>query len=244
MTTLPATRRSVYLLSFAYWSAIAIIVILLGAAQGLVQWTLAREQHERGVAAQIATQELRTQRMYFNALFLQNPAPGTDYSVLTARLAADEPAWEATQQAMYSGSDALGIEPGDFSASSLAVIAGERNGFEHMQAAYRHALALEESAHFASPDEVRPDIVVIYEDEPAYLSSLVTIYNDETSAADDLVNLVRLIELVLFCATLAVMTCEVLLVVRPAFKSLNEALHDFNQALANKTPDGDAAPHQ
>lgn len=245
----PLTQRALRLLAFAYMSAIVVALLLLGAAQGLVQWSLAREQHERQVAAQVNAQALRTQRMYLAALFLQNPrGSGTDYNALTARLEVDEPTWEAVQAAMDDGggTEFAGMSSADFSASSQAVLARERAGFERMRAAYRHALALEAAGHPASPDAVRPDIVVIYQGEGAYLASLVAVYTDETSAADDLLAHVRLIEFVLFCATLAVVACEVLLVVRPALKLLAGQLHDFETLLAARaappSPDEEEAP--
>lgn len=227
------TRRSIRLLTFAYASALTVLLFLLISGQTIIQMTLSQEIHERAVAAQIDQQELRTQRMYNKALFLQNPkGSGTNYTALYHAVEADEPTWERVQHALYSGDAGLGISPADFSPSVFSIVTKEEPGYLLMQAAYRHALLLEQRDHPASPDTVRPDIVTIYLQEPAYLQSLVTLYTGFSAQADSQVAFIRTTEAVLFVLALLVLCAEVLFVVRPALWQLHQRLDTIAAIMA------------
>lgn len=229
------TRGALRMLIFAYASAVIVALLLLFSAQGLIQWTLAREIHLRSVAAQINAQEIRTQRMFYNVLLLQNPTGhGIDYNAIAALVAADEPTWAATQQAMYAPSALIGLVPGDFDAPAQAVLAREQAGFLKMEAAYARVLAMENAGHPASPDAVRPDVGRIYLAEGPYLNALIAIYTDDVASADSLINVVRIIEIALFVATLLTISCEVVFVVRPALRQIEDQMTQMEQAIHNK----------
>jgi len=222
MIEAPVTRRSIRILIASYASALAIIVMLLVGSQALTQATLRQEVHDRMVAQQIEAQELRTQRMIYNVVLLQNPTGhGTDYVGLYHSVKADETVWEAVQNAMYQSGSPIDISPGDFSPTALSTIAKAKPSFLSMVAAFHRVFAAEAKDNPASPEVVRPDVGLIYLAEPAYLQSLVSVYSDLTLAADDRVSEIQKGEAVLFVVTVLVLTVEALFIVRPAIGSLS-----------------------
>jgi hypothetical protein len=223
MRDAPLSRRSIRLLIFSYVSALSIILLLLISGQTLIQLTLIHEQHQRTVAALINAQELRDQRMFYNVILLQNPeGNGVDYQAINMLVKADETTWEATQNAMYTGNAALGIAPADFSSAALARIAKARPGFLVMETAYRHIFLLEQQRPQVASATVRPFVDTIYLADASYLQSLIAVYSDLVSQADQQVGFVREIEEILFALTVLVMLCEALLVVRPAIAQLQK----------------------
>lgn len=222
---MPLTKRTMRTIVISYGTAAAIILILLFSAQIIIQLALMQEQHNRYVASQINQQEIRTRRMYRNAINLQNPAPGLDYKKITKDLETDAVAWEETQNAMYVGGTSLGLNPSDFSDGSVqALNKGKPHYIVMRDALHRIFLAEDKEEKGASPDIVRNDVGIFFNAEPIFFQSLIDTYDSFAKQADQQVVNVRFTEIILCALTFLVLCAEALFVIRPAMIYLNNHL--------------------
>lgn len=212
---MPLTKSAIRTLMISYISAVVLILFLLIASQGLIQYSLYRGQVERVEAAQINAQVVLTQRMLRNVIFLQNPAPNTDYVAYTKAVETQDITWEQTQKDI----DATGLFHG-------------QAHYSEMQTALHRILLLEHATEKpAPPDKVRPDVGIFFLHENAYIDALIATYAGLTQQADNRVSLVRVLEIVLFTLTVMVIIGEVLLVVRPATRQMNEAVRMLGEQM-------------
>lgn len=211
-------------LFFAYISAVIIIALLLTASQLIIQATLFAEVSSRDQATVLNQQELRTQRLLRNSLLLLSRTD--DHTVPMAELNQDIPAWQQTEQDLERS----------LSTEHAARLAGAKDDYNKMRDALLTLTAEEKKS---SPDQAKvvQSIATVFYSQRAYLGTLVTIYSLLSQAADDDVARVRIIELVIYAASLIVLIVEALVVIRPAladYKRTLEMLEKVSQEQAKK----------
>jgi len=224
MPNSPITKQSVRLLVISYISSVSIVAFLLVSAQVLIQLVLLQEVHTRSIASTINGQELRTQRMFYNIILLQSPGGVASYAALTKTVAADATLWEQTQSAMYSDSS-------NYPATAIAALQKGKTDYIAMHDALTRIFAIEKTNPPNSFDLVRPDVGVFYIHESPYLQSLISTYTDLAKSADDYVQSVRVLEIVLFVLMILTLVLEARLVAAPAIRHLNDHLRTLAHTL-------------
>lgn len=216
----------------SYISAVIMMVIVLASAQALIQYTLYREVQSRGVAGTINLQELRTQLLLRNSILLLTDTP--DHAQEIQQLSGTLAKWEAVQDAIYSGNDALNIHQADFPQDGLTAVLKVRPNYNLMDATLHHLLFLESDPK-TNERAIIKDVLTIFSQEIIVLPGLNTLFNDMTLAADADVTQVRFIEIALFALALLTMTVEIVFVIRPAHHRLKFQVGQLNAYVAATT---------
>lgn len=225
-------RVSLRQLKISYFISVFVIIALLMITQVIIQLTLRQDIHVRSLTQQVNAQELRTERMFYNIILLQNPpGHGVDYAGLTQEIESDVPAWEAFQNALYTGNFALGISLSDFSSVEQAAIGDAKPKYISMDLALHRVLLAEKTQNDSTPDKVRNDVDIFYLGESAYLQSLVTIYTNLVAETDAQVIHIQLAEISLFTLSILTVLAEYLFVVRPGTKSVQDAFGKLQEAI-------------
>lgn len=223
-------------LRISYLGSVFFIAFFLLLNQIIIQFALYQEIQQRNVAGLVNDQELRTQRMFYNVLLLQNPTGyGINYMSIYQLVKQDESVWESTQNAMYISNPSIGLSPDDFSSNAITILMKEQPGYFQLRQAYLHIFALEQLNHPASPDSVRPDVDTIYIGEGKYLQSLVTVYSDLTNQADEKVAHIQLAEITLCTVSFLTLFLEYFFVARKALIFVEKGFQDLDGAISTFT---------
>lgn len=200
---------------FSYGSAVAIILMLITCAQIAIQLTLRAEIDTRETATLLNRLELRTQRILRSSLLLLAPNP-MDPTINPLRvdpasqLTSDLVFVQQTQETLAQRETSIGVQ---IRALSKDYQAMEGSG---------HSLL----AAYTKKDKksmvtyLRP----LFEHEQKYLTGIFMTWTSLTQQADDLVNSVRVLELVIYVASLLVVAYEVFGIVRPTEKAREDEI--------------------
>lgn len=203
---------------FAYTSAVAIIVILLVAAQLLIQASLMQETQARTYALAVGTQALRVQSLEQDVWNLLDKTQDAGQNVLSFK--TGEIAWETVHKQI----NGFSLAPDQVQRlQALAPV------FASLKSAYHTILSIEDdnprpitAMNAADKTVFANAFKVIFYSTPPDLRGLVYINQSLNFQADTYVVQVRIIEASLFLLSLLTILSEWVFVIRPANKRLRQ----------------------
>lgn len=205
-------------LKVAYLTAFCLIALLSTTKQVIIQYALAHELFLRSYANLLGDQALHSQRIQRNTLLLlaSGVHTGEDSEIATdlATLEANHARFSSDDYRDYSA----------FVQGQLPKQSGP-SPYTQLDTAARKLLTIE-GKHL--PDKARlkaevPLITTIFYSEKAHLTLIEQSINIVNDNIDTFIHRIQIIELLFWTLTALTLSCEGLLVVRPALRELNKA---------------------
>lgn len=206
-------------LKFVYISAVAIILLLITLSQIAIQYTLYEETVTRDLATQLSRQELRSQRILRNSLLLltANPMDKTLNPLQVdpvAQLKDDLSFVEQTHNALTGNTPV---------ASQMQALQADYQAMDDAGHAMLAAKAIGDRKSLVA------QLTPMFVHEQKYLAGTFAVYTAVTQQADNLVNMVRILEISIFAFSLVVIGYEVFGVVLPAERARHNEITDLKK---------------
>lgn len=192
---------------FAYLSAVAIIIILITCSQIAIQLTLFQETSTRNLAVTMSVQLLRTQRILRSSLLLLVPTTSSLNSLHVS------PRTQLQGDLLYVEHTNTQLEANGTPAYIATQIKALHADFVAMDSAGHKELA---DDPVKSKKDMLTQAAAIFLHEQRYLQGVYNAYILLTQQADQLVQRVQIVEIVIYILSLGVIAYEVFVVVLPA----------------------------
>jgi hypothetical protein len=201
-----------------YRIALSTIILIATISQILVQVALFT-----GVAAQQAVIELGRQRIRVYVFIADTAQMLTDPTTIPKNLADIK-----TTDTDFVRIQHLAYVAKNLPASVVAQINTSKPSYDVIQATIQQILTLQVRSHAPPTTALNADLKTLLQAAPAYTQAYLLLYVRFEAYSTGQVNLVRLLEIILFGLLNTALLCEYLFVFRPATQDLKKALRSLH----------------
>lgn len=204
-------------LTSLYVLALSTVAVLSIGAQALIQRQLTNGESDSRVINVAGRQRMLSQRLAKAALRFGLDA-SDDKASVKSELAATLTDWSDSHQALQRGDPSLGL-PGSPSQEVQKLFAEIEPHFGAM-----HAAAATLIDHASEPAAIKSCIELINRNEAAFLSGMDRLVSQYVVEAEQRINRLRRLELMILIGTLTVLLLEGLFIFRPAVRRITQTV--------------------